>query len=317
MQSVLILGIGTGNYNHRKITGWKAAFQKKYNVIHVEHDDAGVINQYIANNNIDIVFGESHQFLYIDLTNIKTCVIWHQLDIRHVLNLSERFPKTKFILANKSIIHNTTITENYISKFGPMYQVEASEGQNLQNFINAINNSQKIDENTFKISDNIYFIYLPLCLSEMGKLNTAEYDLCYFGSTHNRPRVIKILDNLKSKGYRVVSNHYLGHLNPETCFDFYSKTICTISEQIHPILMEYPVRLGESSANGCKFFLYDDLNLIDHKSSLVPNYNNFKQENDIEMYINEVKSNPQIRSDLYTEFSCTFNNGLKALEEII
>jgi hypothetical protein len=317
MKTVLVLGIGDYNYNHRKITGWLKAFKEKYHVKHVDRDNLGEIQRVIDGGDIDIVFGESHHFLQINFSKIPVCVIWQNYDIEKVLDLSGKYPNTKFILACKSIMHNVAINEDYIKKHGSDYQIDMSEGQNLIKFQGVIEKSQIIDNNTFKITDNLFYIYLPYCLSEAGALQNVEYDICYFGSLHNRPRTINILNELKDKGYRVVSNLYQGHLSPDDCFNLYSKTICTISEQVAPIQMEYPVRLGESTANGCLFFLYDDLLNSRHQSPLIPFYKNYNEITDISNYIDEIKNNNSKRNNLFNNFTQTYQAGLLYLEGLL
>lgn len=315
-KKVFINGIDKTNFNYRKIYGFIESFSKNYTVIH-NPDDITIFSSLKQNNDIDIFFGETGQGLNIDYTNIKNVVLWANYDVRKILELSKKFKDTRFILASKSLMHNREITRDYIEKFGKHYQIYGNEGQDLVNFMNIIDSSNKLSNNSYQLTDNLFYIYLPCSLSEHGNLNFVEYDVCYFGTSYNRPRVNNALNVLSKAGFSVKTTNIQGFISPEECFNLYSKTICTISEQIHPVQLEYPVRLGESSANGCKTFLYDDLSLHREKSNLVPMYKKIENLEEVVEYISKVKRNDDLRKDIYNSHMATYDEAVSFIKSLL
>lgn len=317
MNNVLIIGIDKSNHNYKKIYGFINSFKKKYNVFHLSEDNLHKINSCIKNNLIDTIFCETENFLNINFTNVKNCILWSNYDISKILKISNIYQNTKFIFACKSVIHRPEITKNYIKNYGINYQIHGQEGQNLENLLNILSKSKKIDKDTFAITNNLYYMYLPCCLSEVGKIEQIEYDICYFGTVHNRPSVKNILLSLKSSGYRVISSLFSGIIPPEECIEYYSKTICTVSEQVHPVGLEFPVRLGESTANGCRLFLFDNFNLSHKISEKIPEYSKVENQQSVVDYINLIKKDDSLRKKIHKNFSSTYDKMVENIEKIL
>lgn len=311
-----ILGTDKSNHNYKKIYGWIDAFSKICEVVHItELDNEIIINKIVTDEKIDVLFGETYPSVFsnIDYTNLKAFVWWGDIAIELSMKVAEEFKNTKFIMAHKSIM-----SKESLSHFSKVHNTQMYMEIDIPRIIDIFENSKKIDRHTHKITDNLFYTYLPCCLSKIGQLSEIEYDICYFGTTYNRPRVNVVLQTLKDMGYRVKSTLFDGHIDPEDCIELYSKTICTISEMVIPVYIEYPVRLGECSANGCKLLMIDDLSIQDFcKSDIVPNYKQITNIQDVVDYIEIVKSNDTIRSDFYNEFNATYDNALNILMNVL
>jgi hypothetical protein len=310
-----ILGVDKSNHNYKKIYGWINAFSKISEVIHIpELDNHDTINQKIYEYDIDIIFGETYTSVFekIDLDKIKCFVFWGDVNIDLLLEYSDKFKSTRFIMAHKSIMTEESLS--HYSKISNFYM-----DVDTFKMINLLKTSEFIiSENAYRVKENLYYTYLPCCLSEEGNLNPIEYDICYFGTTYNRPRVNKILEVLRNNGFRVKSTLFDGHIDPEDCIDYYSKTICTISEMVGPVYLEYPVRLGECSANGCKLMMIDDIGINNYTNSkLVPDYQNISDIKQITNYIESVKADDNIRYKFQKEFNSTYDNALDILMKVI
>lgn len=317
MKNVLIIGINNTNPNYKKIYGFINSFKKKYNVFHISDDSTDTINRCISENHIDTIFCETANFMNINFKNIKNCILWSNYDIIKIMTIAESNLNTKFIFCCKSPIHDEEIVKKYITNHGKNYSVHEQEGQDLQNFINIFNKSKKINKDTAVITNNLCYTYLPCSLSELGTIRDIEYDLCYFGTIHNRPLVNQTLIEFGKKGYRVISTLFSGNIKPEKCIEIYSKTICTISEQVHPVGLEYPVRLGESTANGCRFFLYDTFGLSPSISEKIPDYTTIKNSNEIVTYIDKIRNDDSERKKLYNNFHSTYDNSVNELVKLL
>jgi len=317
MKNILIIGIDKTNPNYKKIYGFINSFKKKYNVFHISQDTKEIINSCIVSNRIDTIFCETSNFMNIDFTNVSNCILWSNYDINKILKISNLYLNTKFIFCCKSAIHKEEVVRKYISKHGKRYQFHLEEGQNLEIFLEVFKKSKKIDEDSCIITNNLCFTYLPCCISEPGTIRDIEYDICYFGTVNNRPLVNETLKYFFQKGYRVASTLFLGHISPEKCIEIYSKSICTVSEQVHPVGLEYPVRLGESTANGCRFFLYDQFGLSCNISEKIPEYTKINTKNDLVKYIELIKKDTHEREKLINNFSCTYDKAVDNLVNLL
>jgi len=302
--NILVTGIGKENFNYKKIEGFYNAFSKIGEVEWV------IDISKCKKKHYDIVFGElSLDFLFsnIDLyksINIKHHIIWSCFDIQKLNRLSSLRKDVNFICANKSNIFNRKIVDEYISKYGYEYMRIGEEGVNLLDTLN---------EN----SDNLKLVYLPCSLSEKPQnvSNDKSLDICYFGTLNNRPNVNKALHFLEKK-YSIVTNCWdrVGVMNPEECFDYYKKSKITISESISPNILEYPVRLGESTANGCRLFLYEHIPLKT-ENILIPDHT---YTSDFDTFIREIENyldNFRIEQsyELHNNFTSTYDNAVKFL----
>jgi len=295
MNNILIIGIDKTNHNHNKITGFINSFSKKYCVTHIIDKNFIEINKIIKEKNIDTIFGESDQFYNINYEGVKNCFIWINLDLFKTIKLAELNKKTNFFLCVKSIIHDYDIVKKYIKiNSSKEYQISGVEGQlDIEKSCKKINESKKINNDCYRITENLKFIYLPCCLSEKNDdfAINKKFDICYFGTTNNRPKVISSLNELRQKGYQIKSNLFDGYINPEKCLSFYKESYVTLSQQIKPTELEFPVRLGESSSNNCCTLLFDDYDLNKLSSSLIPTYKTINDTEDIINEINFIKNN--------------------------
>ena len=281
--NISVVGIDRTNHNYKKIEGFINTFSVNNKVTHYK-------SMLHIRNNSDLLFAEPDS-LDINFNLFKYVVIWINLDIEKMIELSNKYKNVKFILAVKSPIHIESIVVDYIDKNGFNYQYNGLEGINIKKSFDIINNSDKIDDNTFKINDNLYYMYLPCCLSEKNVNELSiEYDIIYFGTIDNRPNIIKIINNFKNK-YNLITNNTVGFKNPEEVYNYYSKSIVCIHEQVHPVIIEYPVRFGESSSNGCVFFSIEDIKLNGKiKNMELPYYYDFNNIDDMISKIDEYLS---------------------------
>jgi hypothetical protein len=302
--NILVLGVGKENFNYKKIEGFYNSFSKIGEVEWVLDITK------CSKKSYDIVFGElSLDFLlsnidYYKTIDIKHHIIWSVFDLPKLKTLCSMRKDVNFICAYKSNIFDKKIVNEYILKYGYEYMRTGEEGINLNN----------MDYVGF---ENLKLIYLPCSLSEKPKdfFSEKKIDICYFGTISNRPNVNRALGILSQK-YNVITNCWdrVGVMNPEECFDYYKKSKITISESINPNLLEYPVRLGESTANGCRLFLYEHLPLKT-ENELIPehtytsDFDTFMYE--IEKYLDNFKIEQSY--DLYNNFTSTYDNAVKFL----
>lgn len=306
--NILVLGIGKENFNYKKIEGFYNAFSKIGETEWVNDIKKCQKKSY------DIIFGEiSIDYLlnnidFYKTIDVKNHVIWACFDIPKLKKLSEYRKDVNYINAYKSNIFDKNIVNTYKNKYGVNYMMVGDEGVNLEKF-----SSEPIN--------NLKFCYLPCCLSEKPDYfsDKKDIDICYFGTINNRPNVANALNYLNKK-YKIITNcwDYNGVINPETCFNYYKNSKITLSESTNPVLLEYPVRLGESTANGCRLFLYEDIplktnNILIPEHTYTSNYEDYIKK--IELYIENFKIDHSY--NLYRNFESTYDNAVKYIMEQI
>jgi hypothetical protein len=234
-------------------------------------------NKLINSYKCDILFGESGIWLDIDYTNIKNVFMWSVISIDKILNLSEKFKNTKFFICSKSILHDEKIIKDYQNIYkNDEYLKYGVEGVNLQKFLDRLKISEKINKNLYKINNNTFYFYLPCCLADSKIYNKVEkdIDITYFGTIENRPKLKILIDKLKQKGLNILSNKEGNYITPEECISYYNRSIITLHEQVGPVYLEYPVRLGEASYCRSKVFSIDEMELSNYSNNdeILPNY---------------------------------------------
>ena len=306
---ILVVGCGKSDFNYQKIEGFYKAFSKIGETEWVQSIFGGHHNEY------DIVFGEvSFSEIMGNVARYQSMKIglqftWMSFNIENTIKLANLKPETLFINAYKSNFLNSETVVKHISKHGSSYQFWKDEGVILDDFLN-------IDEKV--LPPNLRLSYLPCSLSTKEDfIEDKEYDICYFGSLKNRPGVEECLNHL-SKKYKVLTNAYdKGHMkDPNECYNLYKKCKITLSEQVHPVRIEFPVRLGESTSTGCRLFLIDDLEIVED-NFFVPDYTSAKTPgelvNKIESYLDNFDIKDSIK--LYEDFKSTYDNAVSLILE--
>lgn len=275
-----------------KITGFIDAFSS----IQSTHHFAPPLRNHISNKYIDVLFGESGDFFDIPYTNITNVFLWSVFDIEQ---LAAKNPQTNFYLCSKSILHDNDVIEEYLTKgFDPEYQRYGLEGINVIEFRKKIAKSKKINEHLYQLTDNLFYMYIPCSLaqSNIRRSVNKDVDVTYFGTLNNRPNVVKILNVLEHRGFKVTYNRN-GFISPEECIGYYNRSIVTLHEQVGPVHLEYPVRLGESSMCNSKVFALnpiEQMKTFAKNHSTVPDHESFNNTdemiNAIESYITKYKN---------------------------
>lgn len=281
--------------NFKKPLGFLNSLKKKN--IHIDHMNQG--NFGCSKNNTDLFFGECHD-LTCDFSKNKFVIFWDNIELKKIKQIANFYKKTIFLIATKSWIFDENINKTFCKKYDSKYAYFGRE--NIYLDINEINNELKntlLDSklDLYKISKNLYLTYLPCCLSEdePNFNNFRQYDIIYVGSVHNRPIIKKTIDFLKTK-YNVFST-YDKKIGPLEAISMYSNTKVAIHEQVAPVLLEHPVRLGETRRQGCSFISFSEF-VLPNNIELVPdytecyNYDVFIEE--IEKNIKNYKNNPYI-----------------------
>ena len=304
---ILVVGCGKEDVvNHRKIEGFYNSFCKIGECEWVQNFFDCKYDQY------DIVFGEIHlselksNFERYLKMNIKYQIIWMTYSIDKIIDLAVSKKNTHFINACKTNIFDRKISSEYIYKFkNDSYQIYKDEGVRFYDILNF---------DFDRVPENLEFCYLPCSLSEKEDFTDEKiYDICYFGTLNNRPGVKSALEGL-SKKYKIIANGYdiSGVLTPVECYNLYKKTKVTLSEQVHPVILEYPVRLGESTSTGCRLFLIEPIDCSDINNNLIPEYT---QCNDVDDMINKVSNyidnyELDISKKLYENFNSTYDTAI-------
>jgi hypothetical protein len=199
--------------------------------------------------------------------NIKNHIIWASYDLEKIKKLANEKQETNFLILYKSNILKESIRNHYIEINGNLYQNTGEEGLDLMN----------PEYSKIKILENLEIGYLSCALSEDAGFNCdKDIDLCYFGTIGNREGVLKSISSLSNK-YNVVT-HYSDRdspIPPDECIEYYKRSKACISEQVWPVVLEYPVRMGECTARGCRLFLIENISLK-CDSHLVPVYTSCK-----------------------------------------
>lgn len=306
---ILLVGCGRNDFNYRKIEGFYNSFskigeiewvQKMFDCEKDEYDIVfGEINLSEIENNID-------RFIKM---KIKVQIMWRTYTYEKLLQLVSRKPDTFFINAYKSNILDNDIRLKFIEKYKKLdvanYQVWEDEGVDLMKF------------NIKDLPTNLELCYLPCSLSEQEKfVEDKIYDICYFGTIYNRPDVSKCLDILSSK-YKILTNAWDKHglKSPNECYQLYKNCKVTLSEQVHPVILEYPVRLGESTSTGCRLFLSESIKCNDPFNGLIPDYTSCDNVDDMINKIDYYLQNFDINhsKELYNNFVSTYDNAVSFL----
>lgn len=296
--------------NYKKPMGFFNSFVKKN--IKIDHMKDG--NYGCSSKTTDLLFGESHD-LTCDFSKNKFVVFWDNIEINKIKQIAHRFSETIFVIATKSWIFDHNINSSFCSKYDNKYAYFNRENIyfNLSHIEENIkNNIIDRQDNLYKLSDNLYLTYLPCSLSEDSPCDTQnrEYDVVYIGSTHNRPFVSKAIDFLKNK-YNIFST-YEKKIGPEEAINIYEKSKVAIHEQVSPVLLEHPVRLGECRRKGCSFVSLSEF-VLPNQTQLIPdfhhcsNYDVFVET--IEQQINSFNAVP------YT--TNTYDNALEFILKIL
>jgi hypothetical protein len=209
-----------------------------------------------------------------------------------------------YIIAYKSNVLNKNILTDYKNKFGGEYQKSGGEGILVDDFLN-------LDTNL--LPKNVEIIYLPCCISVKEDFyDEKEYDICYFGTLHNRPKISEILNNLSKKYKVITSNSSHGKVRPpHECYELYKRSKTTLSEQVNPVVLEYPVRLGEATSTGCKVFLLEEIPLF-CENILIPNHFSSRDVNFLTESINEYIEFFSIENskEIYNNFNSTYDSAV-------
>lgn len=303
---ILLVGIKQENHNSRKIEGFYDAFSKIGNVEWVNNlfqCQSDTYDLVFGEINIDEIITRMSEFQKI---KINKFIFWNTLDLEKLLKLSKSNLETKFVCAFKTDVLNKEILNNYKKIYGGHYQQWYYEGIRIDDFLNYFENNY----------NNLKLVYLPCCLSQKDSFEEQKlFDLCYFGTVHNRPNIKYILDNLSSK-YKIISNYSDNGkiLSPKECYNFYKKTKATLSEQVQPVVLEYPVRLGESSSTGCRLFLLEKIPIY-QKNKFIPDHNEYTNLEtliqDLEDYLDNFTVDKSKK--LYDSFESTYDNAVEFL----
>lgn len=299
--NILLVGIGKDNYNYRKIEGFYNAFLKLGTVEWVQNIFEATSREY------DICFGETDLH---DLFNqkyseffIKKQVLWCVYQPSKLIDLAIKYPNTVFVNLYKSDILNENLTSKYIESFGNLYQICPPHGIDFTTFKKDLKN----------LPNNLLLDYLPCCLSETTEFHRDKlYDICYFGTMHNRPIVSNILNKLQNK-YKILMHNANGSpMNPNECFSLYKQCKIAISEQVDSVALELPVRLGEATANGCKMFILEKIP-VNQKHRFIPHYESCFTENEmiskIENYLDNFKL--EDLEIIHKNFNQTYDNAVE------
>lgn len=320
----LIFGIGSGNYNYKKIEGFINGFRTLgYDVHHYQHDISYDLLR--SHGDVDVVFTESSK-IYDNYNNIKNIIFWTNYDIDTIISLATANPKLNIILGPKSFIFDQSINEEYTKKFStPFYQKISFEGQNLLYINNVLRKSIKLNESAYKIRDNLTLLYMPCTLSlkqDKDSIKQNRYKFGYFGTGNNRPGVVEVLKYLRNhpkyKNETIVNFVETGLITPEKCLEYYKETEYVLHEQVHPVILEYPVRVGEATACGSTILMIEDLPLYEKVSQLdkIPEVKKFKTAKNL---IDSIESFPSQNLEQRTNkaliFKHTYLNSISSLME--
>jgi hypothetical protein len=300
---IAVCGSGRENHNYKKTEGFYNAFSKLGETEWIQSI------KHCNHKNYDILFGEfdlndiySNFDLYQEM-NIKNQIIWTSYDLEKIKKLANEKKETNFLNLYKSNILNKSIRNSYTEINGNLYQNVGQEGVDLAN----------PEYSNIKILENLEIGYLTCALSEdIGFDCDKDIDLCYFGTIKNREEVLRSIASLSNK-YNIVT-HYSdlnSPISPDICIDYYKRSKTCISEQVWPVVLEYPVRMGECSAHGCRLFLIENISLK-CDSHLVPDYTSCRNSQEaiynISKYLEEFSITDA--NNLCKDFKSTYSNAV-------
>jgi len=324
MKTVVVIGIDKNNYNYKKIEGFINGFKKlNYEVFHYTYLNKSILNKH---SNIDLLFAETE---YLDgvFENVQNFILWANTKILDVLNFAKSNTHLKMIFTPKSFMFDTILNEKYIELFSTTnYQMIDHEGQDLDLISELISTKEKVNETTYKVLDNLFFSYMPCSKSELvdpSLIKESKYKFSYFGTGYNRPQIMKAFDFLNQKMRDKIKFHYVEHggpIHPNDCLSFYRESEYVLHEQVNPVILEYPVRLGEASASGAKIILFEPLPLYETVKSLekIPELIKY---NSVESFIKEVESIPnrsiEERKSAAENFKFTYDSAIQEIQSLL
>ena len=280
-KKVIITG-DTSTRDRFKLDGFINSFSS---ISDVEYVMPPLVNNLNRNQVYDILFGESGDWLYLDYSNIRNVFMWTIIDPIKFKEVAKKYPFTNFYICSKSIIHDRKSVLECINEYESSKYLERTlEEIYLPEFINLIEKSEMLENNLYRIFDNLYYFYLPCSLSSKTNLikgTDKDIDLTYFGTRENRPGVSSIINQMMSLGYSCVYNEPNKYIKPEDCISYYNRSIITIHEQVGPVYLEYPVRFGEASYCGSKIFSLDRTKSLCNFSKTNPNVPSFESFDNI------------------------------------
>lgn len=287
LATAVVLGADKTNYNYKKIEGvFQALIELGFDTHHYTPETSK--DGLISHKNIDVVFAEMN-VAGLPLHNVKKLIIWCNINLLEAIGLAAANPGTRIIVAPKSYMLSSALNKEYAKKFGTYdYQKIDYEGQDLDIFEKIIRTaSRPIDSTTYQISDNLFYVYGPCSLAMTQNVETtlpvAEYKFAYFGTGSNRPGVVEALQYIESKRLAKTAVHFAegGPIHPDTCIDLYKKSQYVLHEQVMPVVLEHPVRLGEASSCGCEVLSIENISLIEHTKGFVPGYTSFRSVHEL------------------------------------
>ena len=325
MRKALVFGVDRSNYNYKKCEGIRDAFislgyETHY---HLQHLNASELKSY---GEIDVIFTE-WDYRIEKFENVKNVIFWCNMDITKKITLAKNNPQTNIILAPKSYMFDLEVNQAYNNIcHTDIYQSFGHEGQNLNvvNMLLSNNSLQRIDLTTYQLG-NFYFSYMPCTLSDPCLFETvkeARYKFGYFGTGRNRPQIQAIYNVLKQDSFykdKLIFNFVEnGVISPEECISYYKETEYVLHVQVNPVLLEYPVRAGEATANGCKILLIEELPLYEKaiNTGLIPEMIKFNSANNL---LNEITNIPvrsfKERQNQARNFNHTYLESISRLEK--
>jgi len=269
------------DYNRKKPIGMMNALSKAGYSISLTHINDRIIDQ----SQYDLLFGEL-KTIDLDFSNFKNVFIWSLVDLNKAIDVANKYPDTKFIIGSKSFVHDEVAIEEHKKLYGSVYMKDyPPEKINLDDYLKIITSSEKINSGLYKILNNLYYYYVPCCLSE-DTIEKKEkyYDVCYFGTTENRLNLKKFFTEECNNLKLISSFNTSGIMDPNNVIDIYRKTKIIVHEYVNPPILEHPVRLGECVRQGCQYIGLSTIKLPDPDNILVPNhvlkysYDDFKNE---------------------------------------
>lgn len=277
------------DYNRKKPIGMMNALKKQGYHILLTH----VNNAIYDSGPCDLLFGEL-KTIDLNFKNFKTVFVWSLMDLNKLIKVAQSNPHTKFIIGSKSFVHDPYAVEQHTKLYGKIYMKDYEpEKIDLENYINILSKSKKINENITQILDNLYYYFAPCCLSEDEPIRREKiYDVCYFGTLNNRPNILRFFENNKNKFNCIGSFNRAGIIEPEDVVKYYQQTKLVIHEYVNPPVLEHPVRLGEAPRQGCKYIGLSAIQLPKTHNTLIPNhilehnYDDFvdKVQHELEIY---------------------------------
>jgi hypothetical protein len=265
-------------------------------------------------NQYDLVFGEMNIeeiFNNIDkyqTISIKRHIFWSTIDLSRAIYLAKIRPDVDFIFSYKSNVLNAPILNSYKASYGKLYQHTGNgEGIDVDDFITLDIKS---------LPKNMKIFYLPCSLSVKEEFTyQKDIDICYFGTLNNRPNVEYLLKKYTNR-YKIYNTAWDRNLKltPDECYQIYKRSKITISEQINPVVLEYPVRLGESTSTGCRVFLLEKIPLM-CDNEFVPEHSSYLDIDDICVGIENYLENftVDVSYSLFDRFNGTYDNVIKYL----